>query len=65
MFFFIIYFHSCIQHINPNKKCSKCVLIYLRLDVLYRGKEQIHSETVVIIYLLKWYSSTKIITLSL
>ena len=33
--------------------------------MLYRGKETMHSETELIIYLLKWYNPTSIINLSL
>ena len=33
--------------------------------MLYRSKEMIHSETELIIYYLKWYSPTSIISLSL
>ena len=33
--------------------------------LLYHGKEPTHSETELIIYQLKWYSSTSIISLSL
>ena len=32
---------------------------------MYRGKEKIHSEIDLIIYQLKWYSSTGIISLAL
>ena len=34
-------------------------------NVLFRGKETIHSETELIIYQLKWYSPTRIMSLSL
>ena len=45
-------------------KTQKMVLMSLRLP-LYRGKETIHSEIELIIYQLKWYISTNIISLSL
>ena len=32
--------------------------------MLYRGKEEIHSEIELIIYLLKWYSPINIISLA-
>ena len=35
------------------------------MKLLYRGKEKIHSETELIIYQIKWYSSTSIINLAL
>ena len=44
-------------------------VIPLRVDkkriLLYRRKEMIHSETELIIYKLKWYSPTSIVSLSL
>ena len=33
--------------------------------MLYRGEEKIHSEIELIIYELKWYSPTRIISLAL
>ena len=48
-----------------------CLIIYSTWnywnarDFLWRGKKKIHSETELIIYQLKWYSPTSIISLSL
>ena len=35
------------------------------INVLYHGKKEIHSEIELIIYELKWYSPTNIISLTL
>ena len=35
------------------------------INLLYSGKEKIHSEMELIIYQLKWYSPTSIISLTL
>ena len=42
-----------------------CVCVCVCVCVLYRGKEKIHSEIEIIIYQLKWYSPTSIISLAL
>ena len=50
-----IYIYVFIPYIRWN----------LPMELFYRGKEKIHSEIEIIIYKLKWYSPTSIISLAL